>query len=103
MADRDGDIAAPSALLLALEPRGLFSFARLIAAAPFLASGPRGARQAVVVLPGSGRPTARRRRSAPISNILVMRRMAEVGGATFGRRARTDRIDFSQCKDRWLR
>ena len=54
MADPGGGIAPPSALLLALEPRGLFSFARLIAAAPFLATAPRGARQAVIVLPGLG-------------------------------------------------
>src|SRR5271166_1586195 len=54
MADRGGDIAPPSGLLLALEPRGFFSFARLIAAAPFLATAPRGAPQAVIVLPGLG-------------------------------------------------
>ena len=54
MADLGGDIAPPSALLLALEPRGLFSFARLIAAAPFLARAPRGAPHAVIVLPGLG-------------------------------------------------
>src|SRR5271165_6891957 len=54
MADPGGDIAPPSALLLALEPRGLFSFARLIAAAPFLATAPRGAPQAAIVLPGLG-------------------------------------------------
>ncbi len=54
MANPAGDIAPPSALLLALEPRGLFSFARLIAAAPFLATAPRGAPQAVIVLPGLG-------------------------------------------------
>ena len=54
MADPGGDIAPPSVLLLALEPRGLFSFARLIAAAPFLAAAPRGAAQAAIVLPGLG-------------------------------------------------
>ena len=54
MADACGDIAPPSTLLLALEPRGLFSFARLIAAAPFLATAPRGAPQAAIVLPGLG-------------------------------------------------
>ena len=54
MADPGGDIAPPSALLLALERRGLFSFARLIAAAPFLATAPRGAPQAAIVLPGLG-------------------------------------------------
>jgi hypothetical protein len=54
MADPGGDIAPPSALLLALEPRGLFSFARLIAAMPFLGTAPRGAPQAVIVLPGLG-------------------------------------------------
>ncbi len=54
MADPADDIAPPSALLLALEPRGLFSFAQLIAAAPVLATAPRGAPQAVIVLPGLG-------------------------------------------------
>jgi len=54
MADPAGGIAPPSALLLVLEPRGLFSFAWLIAAAPFLAAAPRGAPQAVIVLPGLG-------------------------------------------------
>ncbi len=47
-------IAPPSALLLALEARGLASPAGLLAAAPFLASAPRGAPQAVIVLPGLG-------------------------------------------------
>jgi pimeloyl-ACP methyl ester carboxylesterase len=38
--------------LLALEARGLASPAALLAAAPFLATAPRGAPQAVIVLPG---------------------------------------------------
>ncbi len=54
MANPAVDIAPPPALLLALEPRGFFSFAWLIAAAPFLATAPRGAPQAVIVLPGLG-------------------------------------------------
>jgi len=54
MVDPAEGIAPPSALLLALEPRGLFSFARLIAAAPFLAPAPRGTPQAVIVPPGLG-------------------------------------------------
>jgi len=54
MANPTGDIAPPSAPLLALEPRGLLSFAWLIAAAPFLATASRGAPQAVIVLPGLG-------------------------------------------------
>ena len=54
MDDPNDDIAPPSVLLLALEPRGLFGVARLIAAAPFLATGPRGAPQPVIVLPGLG-------------------------------------------------
>jgi pimeloyl-ACP methyl ester carboxylesterase len=54
MADLGGDTAPPSALLLALEPRGIFGFAQLIAGAPFLARAPRGASHAVIVLPGLG-------------------------------------------------
>jgi pimeloyl-ACP methyl ester carboxylesterase len=45
-------IAPPAALLLALETRGLFSLGALLAAAPFLASAPRGEPQAALVLPG---------------------------------------------------
>jgi pimeloyl-ACP methyl ester carboxylesterase len=47
-------IASPSTFLLALEARGLFSIAGLLAAAPFLATAPRGQRQAVIVVPGLG-------------------------------------------------
>ena len=54
MADLDGDIAPPSALLRALEPRGVFGIAQLIAGAPFLTRAPRGAPHAVIVLPGLG-------------------------------------------------
>ena len=54
MADLGGDAAPPSTLLLALEPRGIFGFAQLIAGAPFLARAPRGASHAVIVLPGLG-------------------------------------------------
>jgi pimeloyl-ACP methyl ester carboxylesterase len=54
MTERDGEAAPPSALLLALETRGLFSIAGLFAAAPFLATAPRGAPHAVIVLPGLG-------------------------------------------------
>jgi pimeloyl-ACP methyl ester carboxylesterase len=54
MAKRAGEIAPPSAFLLALELRGLFSVARLVAGAPFLAMAPRGTPQAVIVLPGLG-------------------------------------------------
>ena len=45
-----------SALGAAARPRAarLFSVARLLAAAPFLATAPRGAPQAVIVLPGLG-------------------------------------------------
>jgi pimeloyl-ACP methyl ester carboxylesterase len=53
-AGKGGDIASPSAFLLALEPRGLFSIAGLFAAAPFLAAAPRGERHSVIVLPGLG-------------------------------------------------
>ena len=44
MADPLGDIPPPSALLLALEPRGIFGIASLFAAAPFLAR-PRAPRR----------------------------------------------------------
>ena len=54
MADPVGDIPPPSALLLALEARGVFDIARLFAAAPFLAAAPGGAPQPVIVLPGLG-------------------------------------------------
>lgn len=54
MAGERAAIAPPSALLLALEARGFASPAQLLAAAPFLASAPRGAPQAVIVLPGLG-------------------------------------------------
>jgi len=52
--DDGGWIAPPSALLLALEARAIASPVGLLAAAPFLASAPRGAPQAVIVLPGLG-------------------------------------------------
>ena len=55
MRNHDGEITPPSALLLALEPRGIvFGVAGLLAAAPFLAFAPRGERHAVIVLPGFG-------------------------------------------------
>ncbi len=54
MANDCARIAPPSALLLALEVRGLASPVGLLAAAPFLATAPRGAPQAVIVLPGLG-------------------------------------------------
>jgi hypothetical protein len=54
MANLEGDIAPPSAFLLAMEPRGFFSVAQLIAGAPFLATARRGAPHAVIVLPGLG-------------------------------------------------
>jgi pimeloyl-ACP methyl ester carboxylesterase len=54
MAKLEGEIASPSALLLAMEPRGVFNIAQLIVGAPFLATAPRGAPHAVIVLPGLG-------------------------------------------------
>jgi pimeloyl-ACP methyl ester carboxylesterase len=54
MSNLEGEITPPSAFLLAMEPRGFFSVARLIAGAPFLATAPRGAPHAVIVLPGLG-------------------------------------------------
>ena len=73
MADPGVDIAPPSALLLALEPRGLFSIARLIAAAPFLATAPRVAPQAVIVLPRLGIKDRSTGQSAPIANFSAIK------------------------------
>ncbi len=50
--DADAAIAPPSPLLFAIEMRGLFGIASLLAAAPFLASASRGVPQPVIVLPG---------------------------------------------------
>lgn len=54
MAKLEREIAPPSAFLLAMEPRGFFSVAQLIAGAPFLVTARRGAPHAVIVLPGLG-------------------------------------------------
>jgi len=54
MADDTAAPEPPSGLLLALEARVLAIPARLLAAAPFLMTAPRGAPQAVIVLPGLG-------------------------------------------------
>lgn len=54
MTDHEGHIAPPSALLFAVETRGILNIARLLAAAPFLARVPRGAAHAVIVVPGLG-------------------------------------------------
>jgi pimeloyl-ACP methyl ester carboxylesterase len=54
MTDTLGQIRPPSALLYAIEGRGIFGVARLFAAAPFLAAAPRGVSQPVIVLPGLG-------------------------------------------------
>ncbi len=54
MTAQGSEIASPSTLLLALEPRGLFTIVGLFAAAPFLATAPRGRRHSVIVLPGLG-------------------------------------------------
>jgi hypothetical protein len=63
------EVKPPSAILLALEPRGLLSFPALLAASPFLAAAPRGPRHAVIVLLGLGaddRSTVVIRRFSPI-------------------------------------
>src|SRR2546421_8320265 len=54
MAGKDREVKPPSATLLALEGRGLLDIASLATAAPFLTLAPRGARHAVIVLPGLG-------------------------------------------------
>ena len=54
MTNTAGDIRPPSALLFAIEGRGIFGIARLFAAAPFLATATRGSGQPVIVLPGLG-------------------------------------------------
>jgi pimeloyl-ACP methyl ester carboxylesterase len=48
------DLKPPSRTMLALEGRGLLDIAGLFAAAPFLATAPRGTPHAVMVLPGLG-------------------------------------------------
>jgi pimeloyl-ACP methyl ester carboxylesterase len=50
----EDEIEPPSRRLLALEVRGLLDLPALLAAAPFLATAPRGQRQGVIVLPGLG-------------------------------------------------
>jgi pimeloyl-ACP methyl ester carboxylesterase len=50
----DEEIEPPSRALLALEGRGLLDIPALLAAAPFLATAPRGQRHGVIVLPGLG-------------------------------------------------
>jgi pimeloyl-ACP methyl ester carboxylesterase len=50
----EDEIEPPSRRLLALEVRGLLDIPALLAAAPFLATAPRGQRQSVIVLPGLG-------------------------------------------------
>jgi len=50
----DKEIEPPSRTLLALEGRGLLDIPALLAAAPFLATAPRGQRHGVIVLPGLG-------------------------------------------------
>ncbi len=50
----EDEIEPPSRRLLALEARGLLDIAAMLAAAPFLASAPRGQRHGVIVLPGLG-------------------------------------------------
>jgi pimeloyl-ACP methyl ester carboxylesterase len=48
------DLKPPSRTMLALEGRGLLDIAGLFAAAPLLATAPRGTPHAVMVLPGLG-------------------------------------------------
>jgi pimeloyl-ACP methyl ester carboxylesterase len=50
----DEEIEPPSRALLAIEGRGLLDIPALLAAAPFLATAPRGQRHGVIVLPGLG-------------------------------------------------
>src|SRR5881227_1518573 len=50
----DKEIEPPSRTLLALEGRGLLDIPALLAAAPFLATAPRGRPHGVIVLPGLG-------------------------------------------------
>lgn len=49
-----GGIRPPSALLFAVESRGILNIGSLLAAAPFLAAAARGPAQPVIVLPGMG-------------------------------------------------
>ena len=68
MARGDRTLQPPSRTLLALEGRGLLDLPALVAAAPFLATAPRGERHAVVVLPGLG---ADDRSTFPIRRFLA--------------------------------
>ena len=54
MARDSKTVKAPSLALLATEGRGLLDIPALLAAAPFLATAPRGQPHPVMVLPGLG-------------------------------------------------
>lgn len=83
-------IKPPSRLLLALEPRGVLSIASLLAAAPFLASAPRGDGHSVIVLPGLG--------AGDRSTIAIRRFLAYLGyrvsGWNLGRNIRPSGADL---------
>jgi pimeloyl-ACP methyl ester carboxylesterase len=85
------EIKAPSAALLALEPWGLMSIPALLAAAPFLATAPRGRRHAVIVVPGLGADDR--------STVAIRRFLAHLGydvhGWKRGRNVRAPGADLS--------
>jgi pimeloyl-ACP methyl ester carboxylesterase len=83
-------VERPSAALLALEGRGLLDIPALLAAAPFLATAPRGVRHAVVVLPGLG---ADDRSTVAVRRFLEMLGY-EVHGWGLGRNVRRADVDL---------
>jgi pimeloyl-ACP methyl ester carboxylesterase len=84
------DLKPPSRTMLALEGRGLFDIAGLLAAAPFLATAPRGTPHPVIVLPGLG---------ADDRSTIAIRRFTsmlgyDVHGWGRGRNVRAARFDL---------
>ena len=84
------DLKPPSRTLLAMEGRGLLDIAGLFAAAPFLATAPRGTPHPVMVLPGLG---------ADDRSTIAIRRFTsmlgyEVHGWGRGRNVRAARLDL---------
>ena len=95
MADPVGDIPPPSALLLALEARGVFDIARLFAAAPFLAPPARRCsprRSSCAATSSGSRRSAGRCRPAVRSSATIVSR---------ANTARPTSPDCSATSKRW--
>lgn len=91
-----GEIRPPPGWLLALEPRGALELLGLIAAAPFLASAPRGDGGPVMVFPGLG---ATDRSTALLRGFLRVLGH-DVRGWERGRNARPAGADLPEVSDR---